>query len=410
MNVLFLTMARIGSLEDRGVYTDLLREFYKEGHSVFVVCPMERREKKKTNLLKEKRGVILNIQTLNIQKTNVVEKGIGTLAIEYQFLAGIKKYFSDIKFDLIIYSTPPITFYKVISFIKKRDKAYAYLLLKDIFPQNAVDMKMLKEGSLLHNFFLKKERKLYDISDTIGCMSKANEEFVLCHNPGISSDKVEVNPNSISAIEILQSKGEKENIKRKYGLPIDKKVFVYGGNLGKPQGVDFVMETIVTTKREDVFFLVIGSGTEYGRIEKWFDTSKPKNGMLMKGLPKDDYEVLLKACDVGMLFLHKDFTIPNFPSRLLSYLEIRLPILAATDSNTDVGLAIENADCGYSILWGDQEAMQKTIDKFCADEEKYLQMKENAWKLLVTEYDVKDSYELIKKRLQNKCTRFFLKD
>lgn len=394
-------MARIDSLEDRGVYTDLLREFYKEGHNVFVVCPMERREKKKTNLLYEKSGVILNVQTLNIQKTHVIEKGIGTLAIEYQFLSAIKKHFSDVKFDLVIYSTPPITFSKVICFIKKRDKAYSYLLLKDIFPQNAVDMKMLKKGSLLHRFFLKKERKLYDISNMIGCMSEANRKFILNHNPYIPPSKVEVNPNSISALEVFQSTQEKENMKKKYGLPIDKKIFVYGGNLGKPQGIDFVIETIDATKREDVFFLVIGSGTEYIRIEKWFETTKPKNAMLMKGLPKDDYEILLRACDVGMLFLHKDFTIPNFPSRLLSYLEIKLPILAATDPNTDVGLAIENAACGYSILWGDQEAMQKSIDKFCQDEKKYLQMKENAWKLLVTQYDVKDSYALIKKRLQN---------
>lgn len=401
MNVLFLTMARISSLGDKGVYTDLLREFYKEGHNVFVVCPIERREKKKTNLLKEKVGVILNIQTLNIQKTSVVEKGIGTLAIEYQFLFGIKKYFSEIKFDLIIYSTPPITFAKVIRFIKKRDNAYSYLLLKDIFPQNAIDMKMLKEGSLLHKFFLKKERQLYQVSDAIGCMSEANKAFLLTHNPNIDLKKVEINPNSISPLELFQTKEEKNNIKKKYGLPLDKKVFVYGGNLGKPQGVDFVLETILATVRKDVFFLVIGSGTEYNRIKKWFETQRPKNAMLMKGLPKDDYEFLLRACDVGMLFLHKDFTIPNFPSRLLSYLEIKLPILAATDPNTDVGLVIEEAKCGYWILSGNQKEMQKAINKFCDDEINYLQMKENAWKLLLTEFHVDHSYQLIKNRLKN---------
>jgi len=394
-------MAKINSLEDRGIYTDLLREFYKEGHNVFVVCPTERREKKKTNLLKENGGNILNIQTLNIQKTNIIEKGIGTLAIEYQFLFGVKKFFSEIKFELIIYSTPPITFAKVISFIKKRDNAYSYLLLKDIFPQNAIDMKMMKEGSLLHKFFLKKERKLYEVSDAIGCMSIANKKYVLTHNRGISTNKVEVNPNSIFPIEIEQTKEEKVSLKNKYGLPSNKKVFVYGGNLGKPQGIDFVIETIEATKRDDVFFLVIGSGTEFIRIRMWFENKKPKNAMLMKGLPQDDYEKLLRACDVGMLFLHKEFTIPNFPSRLLSYLEVKLPVLAATDPNTDVGSVIENAGCGYWTISGNQDSMQTTIDKFCFDDEKYNQMKENAWRLLVTEFHVEYSFQLIKSRLQN---------
>lgn len=401
MNVLFLTIARIGSLKDRGVYTDLLRKFSDEGHMVYVVSPVERREKKETHLLTEKEGVILNVKTLNIQKTNVFEKGIGTIAIEYQFLSAIKRHFSTVKFDLIIYSTPPITFSKVISFIKKRDQAYSYLLLKDIFPQNAIDMGMLKEGSLIHTYFLKKERRLYEISDAIGCMSEANQQFLLKHNPFISKDKVEINPNSIMPMEIIVSDEEKMSMRLKHGLPIEKKIFVYGGNLGKPQGVDFLIETIATTGRTDVFFLVIGSGTEYNRIQRWFVANQPKNAKLMRGLPKDDYEILLKACDVGMLFLHKDFTIPNFPSRLLSYLEVRLPVLAATDPNTDVGMAIEKAKCGYWIISGNQKAMQEAIDKFCGDKENYIQMKENAWQLLVAEFHVDRSWQLIKNRLKN---------
>jgi glycosyltransferase involved in cell wall biosynthesis len=400
MNVLFLTISKINSLEDRGGYTDLLREFYKEGHNVYVVSPVERRENKKTNLLKEKKGEILNVKTLNIQKTNVVEKGIGTLVIEYQFLSAIKKYFSNVKFDLIIYSTPPITFSKVISFIKKRDNAYSYLLLKDIFPQNAIDMKMLKEQGLLHKMFLRKEQKLYELSDTIGCMSAANMKYVLTHNPTINPKKVEVNPNSIEPVQSNQTLEEKRIIKQKYNLSLDKMIFVYGGNLGKPQGLDFLLETITLSTNPNVFFLVVGSGTEYDRIYKWFQKERPENAMLLEGLPKQDYDMLLKACDVGMIFLHKDFTIPNFPSRLLSYLEIKIPVIAATDLNTDIGDVLEKNNCGYKVLAGDILNMNKVIDEICSNEEKYKQMSENAWDLLQKEYTANFSYNIIKNRLK----------
>ncbi len=399
MKVLFLTMVKINSFKDRGIYTDLLRKFYEEGHEVFAVCPIERREKKKTSVRIENEGTILNVQTFNLQKTNRIEKGFGTLAIEYQFLSAIKKYFSKEKFDVVIYSTPPITFSKVVNFIKKRDHSYSYLLLKDIFPQNAVDMKMLKKNGFLHKMFVKKEQKLYAISDTIGCMSQANKDFIFKHNPSIKFDKVEINPNSIEPIIHSQNEEEKKVIKLKYNLPTDKKIFVYGGNLGKPQGIDFLLETIIETENESVFFLIVGSGTEFNRVEKWFENQKPQNAVLLAGLPKQDYDLLLNACDAGLIFLHKDFTIPNFPSRLLSYLEMKMPIIAATDPNTDIGNIIEENKCGFKVISGDHIGMQNAIENILADETNYKLMKENAWNLLQKEYRVERSYQLIKDKI-----------
>jgi glycosyltransferase involved in cell wall biosynthesis len=401
MKVLFLTLVKIKSIEERGIYSDLLRKFRDEGFEVFVVSPLERREKKATHIIKENGTTLLNVRTFNLQKVNIIEKGIGTLAIEHQYLRAIKKYFSKPKFDLILYSTPPITFSKVIDFIKKRDNAYSYLLLKDIFPQNAVDMKMIKEGSLLHKMFLSKERRLYEISDAIGCMSEANTKYLSLHNPTINPEKIEVNPNSISPIAFVQTIEEKRAIKEKYGLPLNKKIFVYGGNLGKPQGIDFLIETIGSNKNSDVCFLVVGFGTEYNKIYSWFQNNQPKNAVLLNGLAKQDYDILLNACDVGMIFLNKDFTIPNFPSRLLSYLEMKKPVIAATDPNTDIGIEIVKNKCGYAVLSGDILSMQKVIDEISNDVVKYNLMAENAWNYLQKEFKVEYSYQIIKKRLEN---------
>lgn len=400
MNVLFLTLARITTLNERGIYTDLLRKFRNEGHKVYVVSPFERREKKVTGVIEESGATILNVKTFNLQKTNRIEKGIGTLAIEYQYLNAIKKYFANEKFDLVLYSTPPITFSKVISFVKKRDNAFAYLLLKDIFPQNAVDMKMLRKNGILHRFFKQKEDKLYALSDAIGCMSEANRNYILQHNPGITESKIEVNPNSIEPILFHITNEERMAIREKYGLPANARILVYGGNLGKPQGIDFLLETIKATPVGEVFFLVVGSGTEYDRIQKWFAEQQPANAKLRKGLPKNDYDTLLRACDVGLIFLHRDFTIPNFPSRLLSYLEMNIPVIAATDPNTDIGAIIEKAKCGYWVISGDNEMMQNAI-KAVGDAENCKTMGANGWQLLQREYKVEYSYELIQKRVNN---------
>jgi len=398
MNLLFLTLVEINSVEDRGIYQDLLRKFRNEGHHITIVTPVERRKKIATNFSKKDGVSILQVKTFNIQKTNIIEKGIGTLAIEYQYLSAIKKYASDKKFDLVLYSTPPITFAKVIEFVKKRDHAKSYLLLKDIFPQNAVDMKMLKDGSFLHRQFLKKEKKLYQISDTIGCMSQANVDFVLKHNPEIDKSKVEINPNTIEPVIYNYSDEQKKLIREKYQIPTDKKVFVYGGNLGKPQGLDFLLETIYATKFEDVFFLIVGDGIEFPRIQTWFNENLPTNAKLLQRLPKEDYDQLLAGCDVGLIFLDKNFLIPNFPSRLLSYLEMKMPVLAATDRVSDIGDIVEKAGCGYKVISGNQEEVQTIIHRLVS-KDNLKEMGTKAQKLLKEKYIVDVSYDLITKKI-----------
>ena len=394
-NILFITLLRINSINERGIYNDLLRDLQNKGNKIFVVSPLERRLKLKTNVSITESSQILNIKTLNIQKTNLLEKGLATLAIEYQYLFAIKKYFKEVKFDLIVYSTPPITFSKVINYIKKRDSAFSYLLLKDIFPQNAIDLKLFRKNGIIHNFFRKKEKQLYEISDFIGCMSQANVNYLKKHNPNLDFNKIVINPNSIYPNYVNYTLSEKELVRLKYQIPFDKKIFIYGGNLGKPQGLGFLLETISLTKRSDVYFVIVGSGTELIRIKLWFKKNKPINATLIPILPKIDYDKLLAACDVGLIFLNKNFTIPNYPSRLLSYLEMKMPVIAATDKNSDIGIDIEKNKCGFAVLSGNIIEMHNAINRMMNEVNMFNEMKENSWKFLNRDFHVDRSSELI---------------
>ena len=402
MNILFLSLSAFRSIADRGIYSDLLRKFRDEGHDVSIVLPTQRREGMATHVSTDAGVTILRVKTLNITKTNLLEKGLATLAIEQQYLQAIKKHLPGKRFDLVLYSTPPITFVKVIAYIKKRDGARSYLLLKDIFPQNAVDMGMIKRGSIMHRAFVKKEKKLYRVSDRIGCMSQANVDFVLNHNPEVDKLKVEINPNTIDPVEINYTVDERREVREKYKLPLNKKILVYGGNLGKPQGLDFLLQTIAGNRNEHVHFLIVGSGTQYNKMRAWFDSAKPMNGLLLEGLPKADYDKLLASCDVGLIFLDKNFTIPNFPSRLLSYLEMRMPVLAVTDPHSDVGDVVENAACGYKVIAGDMEKMNERIDALVEQLDKDNELGRNAWQLLQREYLVARSYDTIMRFVDDK--------
>lgn len=399
MNLLFLTLSRITDVRSHGIYTDLMRKFRDEGHSVYIVTPHERKFEKNTELVESDGVKILGVKTLNIQKTNVVEKGIGTLLIESQYKSAIKKHLKGVKFDLVLYSTPPITFTKVIKFLKKGNPdIISYLLLKDIFPQNAVDIGMFGKNSLFYRMFRKKEVELYKNSDYIGCMSPANVKFVLEHNDFVDPNRVEVAPNSIEIVPDTRTSEEKSQernaIREKFDLPLDKPIFIYGGNLGKPQGIPFLIDCLDALKsRNDIYFVIVGDGTEFAKILNWQANNKPRNVSLFKRLPKDDYEMLARNCDVGLIFLDHRFTIPNYPSRLLSYLAAKMPIIAATDPNTDIGSIAQENGYGYWCESNDVKAFVACVDKMLAGNRKA--MGEAGYKFLLANYQVENTYDAI---------------
>ena len=399
MNIIFLTVTRIRDIKTRGIYTDLMRKFRDEGHNVYIVSPHERQFGIPTGL-KDVDGVkILGVKTLNIQKTNIVEKGIGTVLLEDQFKRAIKKYLKGIQFDLILYSTPPITLTNVVKYLKQSNpKVIAYLLLKDIFPQNAVDLGMFSENSLFNWYFRRKEVELYKTSDFIGCMSPANVEFLLKHNQFIDPKRVEVAPNSIELVteSIGVTEEQSTEIRKKYRLPEDKPIFIYGGNLGKPQGISFLIECLnANAGREDCHFVVVGSGTEYGRLEAWYKECKPKNISVFGRLPKEDYDLLVQLCHVGLIFLDNRFTIPNYPSRLLSYMEYKMPIIAATDVNSDIGTIAQENGYGYYCESVDVEAFTRCVNEYTDNLETIKEMGEKAYEFMIDNYLVHHTYEKI---------------
>jgi len=369
VNVIFLSIGGLSDLGENTVYPDLLRHFRDNGHSVYVACSREKRTGLPTEMKTEHGMKVLRVRTGNITKVKLIEKGIATLLIGPQFKHAINKYFAHVKFDIVLYSTPPITIAGTIAHIKKRDKAFTYLMLKDIFPQNALDLGMLLETGwkgIMSIYFQMQERKLYLQSDYIGCMSPANVEFLKKHNTYLDEKRIEVCPNTINPSDRM--KIDKNTARTKFGLPQDKVLLVYGGNFGKPQDVKYIIETLKSNEESnDRHFVMCGSGTDFYKIKDYVNNSSSNHVTVMDSFSKQEYDQLLDACDVGLLFLDQKFTIPNFPSRLLDYMNHSMPVIAATDVNTDVGRVIEAGGFGWWCESTGTNTYREIVDVICSN-------------------------------------------
>ena len=397
MNILFISISPLPRLDGHSISLDLIRELKNVGHNIYVVASSERRNKQPTSLSEESGCSVLRVKICNNKNTKIIEKGITNLLLPYNYTAAIKRYFKGVKFDAVLYPTPPVTQVKTVKYIKKRDNAKTYLLLKDIFPQNAVDIGMMRKSGLkgiIYKTFKKKEKALYKVSDYIGCMSQANVDFILKNNPEINPEKVHICPNAIEVLPYQKDMVKRAEIRKKWNIPEDKTVFIYGGNLGRPQGIPFLIECLEANKdKQDRFFVICGKGTEYGRLKNFVDTEKPENVLLLNGLPKEEYEEFVKAFDVGLIFLDHRFTIPNFPSRLLSYMQSKMPVITCTDPNTDIGKVAEEGGFGIASESSDPENFTKAIDQILTCD--LIEMGEKGYEYLLENYTSKKACEIV---------------
>jgi len=376
----------------------IIDECIANGHKVFVVCPYDVEDTPLPFFTMIDGAHYLFVKSgYPVGKVGVAKKVKNFLSIDHQFQGAIKNALKTTKIDLVLYSTPPITLVNTIAWAKKRYNAFTYLMLKDIFPQNAVDLGMMRDKGLMgipFKWFRKKEKKLYRISDFIGCMSQANVNYVLKHNHEVAKEKVGICVNSYSVQDPV--KVDAYEVRAKYNIPSDKVVFLYGGNLGKPQGLDFLVEVMKSNKdKKDRYFVICGGGNDQKKVENYLETYHPENAQFVRMLPPNEFDRLTRACDVGMVFLDKRFTIPNFPSRILSIMLNEKPVLAATDVNTDVGIVIKEGDFGWWCASGELNKFNLYLDEICSNREEIARKGANARSYYEENYTQKNTYQQI---------------
>lgn len=397
MKILYISSTKAGML-GQSIYYDLMQEFVDNGHDVYCVYANEKRYGLGTEQHDSNGIHYLGVKTGDLSKNpNLISKGIATLRIDSQFKAAIKKYFINLEFDLVLVSTPPITFTRTLKYFKMKDITI-YLMLKDIFPQNAVDLDLFTNNGLIHNFFIRKEKTSYELSDLIGCMSQANIDFVAHKYPNFT-DKLRLLPNAIKITKPQEPKLTKSN----YGLNEEDLLLLYGGNIGLPQGPSFILECIKKLESiQNVKLIIAGSGSHMPMIENYVLHEKLQNTLCVGQLDVDTYNDLTAICDIGLIFLDYRFTIPNYPQRLLSYLKESKPVICATDTVSDIGSNAEQNGYGFRVASNDSDAWIQTVNLMKKNQSLRNDMGMNGFKYLSENFDVNTAYKSIINQLKEK--------
>lgn len=232
-------------------------------------------------------------------------------------------------------------------------------------------------------------------------MSQGNIEYLITHNPKISKKKVHILKNWGKIKEKISV--NKQEIREKYNYSKDDFILIFGGNMGKPQELGFLLDIAKELLVEkNIKFLFVGQGTEQERLKYKSEEMQLLNVKFINFIPRKDYEKVLAMCDLGVISLSSKFTIPNIPSKTIDYFKLALPIIAFVDKNTDYTEILEKeAKAGLASLHGDIKKAKENILKFYVNRNLKKELGENGRRYYEDNLGVDKAYKVIMEQIKN---------
>jgi glycosyltransferase involved in cell wall biosynthesis len=328
---------------------DLANEFVLQGHEVILVTPAS--GQKQSWVEEVENGVnVLRLSAPITKNIGRIRRAVSEMLLPFFMLWGFRRspYF-DLKLDGIIWYSPTIFFGPFVHFLKRKNHCSGYLILRDIFPDIAIDLGILKRG-LIYRFFKVIEGYQYSLADFIGVQSESNLEYL--HDWAKQPKRhLEVLHNWLT---------HRLDVKSKFSIAdsslAGKKVMVYSGNMGLMQGIDIVLDLAASLLvRDDVGILLLGRGSEVPRLKREAATRGLNNILFHDEIPSSEVPAVLLQCHIGLLLLDPRLKTHNIPGKLISYMHAGLPILGRINLGNDLLDIIKDNEIGFAYAGEENE-------------------------------------------------------
>jgi glycosyltransferase involved in cell wall biosynthesis len=319
---------------------DLSREFLRQGHDLTVVLPSANQQD--PWLLEEMDGVrVLRLKAPRTKDIGYVRRTLAELVMPFAMLRQYRRSpLAGMRWDGVVWYAPSIFHGPLASALKKSSDCKGYLIIRDIFPEWAVDMGLMGRG-LPYRFFDAVARYQYSVADVIGVQTLGNQAYF---------DRWQQQPGR--TLEVLQNwLGHAAHAR----CPIrvcntslsGRKIFVYAGNMGVAQGMDILLGLAETLRsRQDVGFIFVGRGSDASQLKLAAHERQLDNVLFFDEIHPDEIPDLYDQCSVGIVALDPRHKSHNIPGKFLTYMQSGLPVLANVNAGNDIAQLIRSERVG----------------------------------------------------------------
>jgi glycosyltransferase involved in cell wall biosynthesis len=374
---------------------DLGIEFHRLGNQVLVLTPSEAIST--LLVISAEDGItIARVRTGKIKGASNVRRALEEMRLSSNLWSKARKFLHENPCDLIITYSPSIFFGPLVRKLKDLWGCPSYLILRDLFPQWAVDAGVLRRG-LIHRFFRAFETYQYDVADQIAVQSPANLVYFAQTFPRKNYPlKVLHNWTALHEPNLPRT-----NFRTRLSLE-NKVVFFFGGSIGVAQDMDNLVRLGARLERlTNVHLLLVGNGSEVPRLNHFITTKGLRNITILPAVDQHEYLSMVSEFDVGLISLDRRLKTHNVPGKLLSYLFWGIPVLASLNPGNDLFDLLHENQAGLCFLNGDDDSFAAAAERLADDADLRAKLGQNARRLLERTFSVDAAAKQIFAHLQD---------
>lgn len=373
---------------------DLSREFARQGHEVSVLLPSAQIDRPWQ--VEEMDGVqVVRLRAPRTKDINYVQRTLAEWWMPYAMGRRLRQSpLADTRWDGVVWYAPSIFHGPLAKGLKRQSGCKGYLIIRDIFPEWAVDMGLMSKG-LPYRFFRAVADHQYAVADVIGVQTEGNRAYFRQwqQQPG---KRLEVLHNWLAA-------------PAQRPCPIDlaksplagRKVFVYAGNMGVAQGMGAMLDLARRLKpRPDVGFLFVGRGSDAQRLREEAMAQGLDNTQFHDEIDPDEIPALYAQCHAGLVALDPRHKTHNIPGKFLTYMQMGLPVLARVNEGNDLLKLIEAEGVGLGTSSEDGADLAKLAHRMADVPPQNLQMQQKCRQLFDRMFSAEQAVQQIVEALR----------
>jgi glycosyltransferase involved in cell wall biosynthesis len=336
---------------------DLSRELVRQGHQLTVLLPAS--DIDRPWQMNDWEGVrVLRLRSPKTKDVGYVRRTLSEFWMPFAMRLQLKcSPLAHERFDGVVWYSPSIFHGPLVQALKRQSRCPSYLIIRDIFPEWAVDMGLMGRG-LPYRLFDAVARYQYSVADVIGVQTSGNLAYFgrWRQQPG-------------RTLEVLQNwLGKPAQVRCPIRLDetalAGRRVFVYAGNMGVAQGMDIVLDLAEQLQsRSDVGFLLVGRGSDVARLKASAKDRALKNVLFHDEIHPDEIPDLYAQCSAGIVALDPRHRSHNIPGKFLTYMQSGLPVLANVNAGNDLAQMIRDLQVGQVCENNDPLALRQLAEQ-----------------------------------------------